>query len=242
LNSSIDPQPHPTPTTESLPAASLQAFTGDLGHLPVDARRVLVQLLLGPAIDGRRHPRLWPVLLRDEAVVRSRLHELFLELVVDRDQQVAFTRQVATEELDVPVLLRRATLSFLDSALLLYLRQRLTQADAQGERAVVALQEITDHLSVFERTGNMDHAKFERHVENAAEKAKKLSLLRRIPGGDDRFEVSPTLKLLFPAEEIQTLTRTYAALAQVAAGDVTTEDSATGELEDEPEIQPEEDA
>jgi hypothetical protein len=202
----------------------------------------LVQLLLGPAVDGRRHPKLWPVLLRDETVVRSRLHELFLEMVVDRDQQVAFTRQVTTEELDVPVLLRRATLSFLDSALLLYLRQRLTQADAQGERAVIALQEMTEHLSVFERNGNMDHAKFGRHVENAIEKAKRLSLLQRIRGGDDRFEVSPTLKLLFPAEEIQTLTRTYADLAQVATGTVTAEDPASGELEDEVETDREEDA
>jgi uncharacterized protein DUF4194 len=242
LNSPIDPQLHPTLSSGPPPTALLQAFTGDSGQLPVDTRRVLVQLLLGPAVDGRRHPKLWPVLLRDETVVRSRLHDLFLELVVDRDQQVAFTRQVATDELDVPVLLRRATLSFLDSALLLYLRQRLTQADAQGDRAVVALQEMTEYLSVFERTGNMDHAKFERHVENAVEKAKKLSLLQRIRGGDDRFEVSPTLKLLFPAEEIQTLTRTYAGLAEVATGDAAADEPVTGELEDEPDTDRGEDA
>jgi hypothetical protein len=95
-------------------------------------------------------------------------------------------------------------------------------------------------LSVFERTGNMDHAKFERHVENAVEKAKKLSLLQRIRGGDDRFEVSPTLKLLFPAEEIQALTRTYASLAQVATSDGIMDDPASGEPEDESETDREE--
>jgi hypothetical protein len=67
-------------------------FVGDTGELPLDTRRALVQLLSGPSLDGRRHPKLWPVLMRDESVIRRRLADLFLELVIDRDVQVAFTR------------------------------------------------------------------------------------------------------------------------------------------------------
>ena len=205
----------PAPGSTEDPDGAL--FAGDCGQLPLDARRVLVQLLLGPSLDARRQTRLWPALLRDEAVVRSRLHDLFLDLVIDHEQQVAFTRQVVSAQLDVPILLRKASLTFIESALLLFLRQRLTQADAQGERAVVALHEMTEHLSVYERERNPDRARFERQTANAVEKAKKLSLLQRIRGGEERYEVSPTLKLLFAAEEIQQLTRLYAALA--AAGD-----------------------
>lgn len=189
-------------------------FLGDTGSLPIDTRRVLVQLLLGPSVDARRQTKLWPVLLRDEAVIRSRMHELFLEVVIDHEQQVAFTRQVTSEELEVPILLRKASLTFLETALLLFLRQRLTQADAQGDRAVVSLAEMQEHLGVFERDNNPDHAKFGRQVVNAVDKAKKLSLLQRIRSSDERYEVSPTLKLLFSAEEIQQLTRTYGQLAQ----------------------------
>ena len=187
-------------------------FLGDTGALPVDTRRVLVQLLLGPSIDARRQSKLWPVLLRDEAVIRARMHELFLEVVIGHEQCVAFTRQVTSEQIDVPILLRKASLTFLESALLLFLRQRLTQADAQGERAVVSLVEMQEHLRVFERDDNPDHARFERQMFNAVEKVKKLSLLQRLRGGEERYEVSPTLKLLFTAEEIQALTRTYAAV------------------------------
>ncbi|MEW6370127.1 MAG: DUF4194 domain-containing protein [Pseudomonadota bacterium] len=189
-------------------------FLGDTGSLPVDTRRVLVQLLLGPSVDARRQSKLWPVLLRDEAVIRSRMHELFLEVVIDHEQQVAFTRQVISDELEVPILLRKASLTFLETALLLFLRQRLTQADAQGERAVVSLSDMQEHLGVFERDNNPDHAKFGRQVVNAVDKAKKLSLLQRIRSSDERYEVAPTLKLLFSAEEIQQLTRTYGRLAQ----------------------------
>jgi uncharacterized protein DUF4194 len=204
-------------------------FTGDRGELPMDTRRVLVHLLLGPALDAERQTRLWPVLLRDEKVLRSRLHELFLELVVDHEQRVAFTRQVVDEVADIPVLLRKAALTFVQSALVLFLRQQLTQADARGERAVVSLDEMREHLRVFERERNADRAKFERQAQGAVEKAVQLNLIRRLRGDDERYEVSPALKLLFPAEEILALTETYARLAQRGA------DLTPGEDEPAPE-------
>lgn len=206
-----------------VPTSEVSTFRGDTGGLPIDTRRVLVQLLLGPSVDARRQSKLWPILLRDEAVIRSRMHDLFLEVVIDHEQRVAFTRQVVSEDLDVPILLRKASLTFLETVLLLFLRQRLTHADAQGERAVVSLEEMKEHLSVFEREGNPDHAKFERQIVNAVDKAKKLSLLQLVRGSGERYEVSPTLKLLFSAEEIQELTRTYAALASTDPA-ATTED------------------
>ena len=212
------------PVVDELEGARTIAFVGDKGQLTVDTRRVLVALLLGPSVDARRQTKLWPILLRNEAILRSRLHDLFLDLVVDHDQQVAFTRQVVAEEVNTPILLRKMPLTFLESALLLFLRQRLTVADAQGERGVVSLQEMQEHLSVFERDDNADEARFKRQTQLAVEKLRKLSLIRLLlGGGDKRFEVAPTLKLLFPAEEIQALTRTYAGLATKPA-DNTLED------------------
>ncbi len=196
--------------TEGAEQESAQAlYHGDSGELSLDARRVLVQLLAGPSLDGRRHSRLWPILIRDETAIRSRLSEMFLELVIDRDLQVAFTRQADTGDLEVPLLLRRAKLTFLDSTLLLHLRQQLTQAEAHGDRAVVSTDEILEFISVYEQAGNTDRALFDRRIHASIEKIKKHSILRKIRSSDDRFEISPTLKLLFSAEEIQALTRIY---------------------------------
>jgi len=184
-------------------------YQGDSGELSLDARRVLVQLLAGPSLDGQRHSRLWPILIRDEMAIRSRLSELFLQLVIDRDLQVAFTRQAETGDLEVPRLLRRANLTFLDSILLLHLRQRLTQAEAHGDRAVVSTDEIVEFLGVYEQAGNTDRALFVKRIHASIEKIKKHSILRKIRSSEGRFEISPTLKLLFSAEEIQVLTRIY---------------------------------
>ena len=204
---------------EDAEAVAVKLFEGDSGELELETRRVLVQLLAGPSLDGRRHAKLWPVLVRDEALIRRRLSELFLELVMDLDLQVAFTRQADAGDLETPVLLRRAQLTFLDSIMLLHLRQQLTQADAQGERAVISVDEIIEHMSVYERSTNTDRAGFNKRIQASIEKIKTHSILQRIRSSEDRFEISPTLKLLFSAEAIQALTRTY---QRMAAGEAVT--------------------
>lgn len=184
-------------------------FLGDVGELSIGTRRVLVQLLVGPSIDAKRHPNLWSVLIENESVVRSRLCDLFLDLVIDRDLQVAFTRQPDTGDLEVPKLLRRARLTFIDSALLIFLRQQLPRFESQGERAVVSIDEIQEYLALFEKSANTDHAGFSKRVQASIEKINKFNMLRKIRGSDDRYEISPTLKLLFSAEEISGLIEVY---------------------------------
>lgn len=184
-------------------------FAGDTGTLPVPARRVLVRLLQGPSLDARRHEKLWEVFKRYEKDLKSRLHDIFLELIVDSEAKVAFTRQVVSDEVDVPILLRKQSLSFIESVLLLFLRQKLTHSDAQAERAVVDQLEMTEYLKAYERSDNVDISRFGRQMEGAIEKAKKLGVLLKLPGADDRFEISASLRLLFPVEEIQALTEAF---------------------------------
>ncbi len=194
--------------------AATETFLGDTGTLPAETRQALVQLLRGPAVDATRHSRLWDIVMRDQALLRVRLHELYLELIVDADHRVAYTRQVTTDSDDAPILLKRKALTLLESALLLYLRRELARADAEGGRAVVTLDDMTGHLQAFAGPGTTDPAGFRRQREGAVEKMKKLTILRVLRDSDDRFEVAPALKLLFGAEQIQRLIETYARLQQ----------------------------
>lgn len=195
-------------------------FEGDTGELTECTRRALVQLLRGPSIDAHTKANLWAVVIRDERILRSRLHELFLELVVDTEDRVAFTRQLDPPELDVPRLLRSHPLTFLESALILHLRALLLQAQGSGERPVVSAAELIEHLSVYERGANTNRARFARQCEAAIERAKVLNVLRTLRGTESRYEVSPTLKLLFDAEQIAALAEAYARASAVPeAGD-----------------------
>ena len=183
-------------------------FSTDTGTLPMEVRRVLVRLLLGPSLDARRHEKLWAVLKKNEVLLCSRLSDMFLELVVDDDAGVAFLRQVTSEEVDVTILLRRQSLSFLESVLLLFLRQKLTQGDVHAERAVVDTTEMREYMQAFEKSDNVDSSRFGKQMEAAIEKAKRLGILHKLTDAE-RFEVSPTLRVLFPVDEIKALGAAY---------------------------------
>jgi hypothetical protein len=194
-------------------------FDGDCGSLPLDARRALCQLLAGPSLDAGRHSQLWTAVLRHETALRSRLCDLFLELVIDREGGVAFTRQFDTGELDTPVLLRTSPLTFIDSVLLLYLRQQLAEAEAHGHRAVVEEAALVDALSVYEKSVSTDRAGFAKRVAGAITKMKDNHVLDKLRGSDDRYEVSPALKLLFSAEDVQVLAQAYRELREGDVGE-----------------------
>ncbi|UKE50981.1 DUF4194 domain-containing protein [Xanthomonas translucens] len=196
------------------PDAGTDLFPGDSGRLPVEARRALCQLLSGPSVDAQRHSKLWPALLRSEAAIRSALADLFLELVLDREAGIAFTRQADTGELEAPVLLRSSPLTFIDSVLLLYLRQQLAEADARGLRAVVEEAQLCEALAVYEKNLSTDRAGFLRRVGNAVQKMKDNHILTRLRGEDERYEVSPALKLLFSAEDVAALAQVYRQLRE----------------------------
>ena len=216
-------QPDRGPEQDGEASESAGLYPGDAGLLPEPARRALVQLLMGPSLDARRHSRLWPALLQHRELIQSRLSDLFLELIVDTERQVAFTRQADTGELEAPILLRRSPLTFLDSALLLFLRQVLVEADTHGEPALISLGDMVEQLRLFEPSDNTDRAGFEKRIRAAIEKAKKNSLIGAIRGSDDRFEVSTTLKLLFGAEEVEALTNIYENLTKDADSGTSTE-------------------
>lgn len=170
-------------------------------------------------------------MLRDETTIRKRLCDLFLDLVIDPDQQVAFVRQFDSEEIEIPKLLRKTQLTFVESVLILFLWQRLAQADANAERAVVSRLDIMEHLAAYERSSNTDHFGFGKRVRAAIEKFKKYNILQKIRASEDRFEVSPTLKLLFPAEQIQALTKVYERLPATDQSFAATENAVDEEEE-----------
>ncbi|MFE5774737.1 DUF4194 domain-containing protein [Brachybacterium sp. NPDC056505] len=167
--------------------------TSGLGALVDESRRVLVALLQGPFVDGRREPQRYGQLLRDRAAIEARLADMFLELVLDDDAQVAFLRQSEADP-DAPKLLRRLSgLNRLDSVLLLVLRQMLLTQSSRGQRAVVSEAEIQQALAAYRRSTSTDEAGFAKEVRASITKIQRAGLLEE---QGDSFEVSPVLRLM----------------------------------------------
>ena len=179
-------------------------WNGDTGTLREDSRRALLELLKGPYLSGRARPRLWAALSADEAAIRSRLHDLFLDLVLDPVDEFAFVRKVRTSELKVPSALRSEALTFIDTAMLLVLRQILLAASGEV-RVIVGKPEVFERLAVY-RDG--DEATFRGNL-NAAW-TRMLNRFRVLHAVDDeRAEISPVVRFLIDADRVAELTAAY---------------------------------
>ena len=193
-------------------------WRGDSGELPDRTRRVLLRLVRGPYLSGAREAQLWSVLLSDEAVIRSRLADIFLELVIDRDNEFAFVRNAPAD--DAPRAVRSEALTFLDTAMLLVLRQTLLSEEGRG-RVIVGQAEVFEQLAVF-RTADRDEKDFASRLNSSWNKMQnKLRVLHAV--GDDRAEISPVLRLIVDAEQIRAITAEYQRIAIEGAGEVAAE-------------------
>jgi hypothetical protein len=178
----------------------------DRGRLPEATRKVLVQLLRGPYVSQERHANSWAVLLGAEDVIRERLGDLFLELVVDVDAGLAFVRNMESDEGELPRVIRSKRLTLVDTALVLFLREQLLNAEATGRRVFVGHADITDQMSVYRNLTQIDESGFNKRVRASIEKMKDQSVL--LPTAEeDRFEVSPILRLVFNADQVIAVTK-----------------------------------
>ncbi|MDT0169741.1 DUF4194 domain-containing protein [Pseudarthrobacter sp. BRE9] len=200
----------PGPVGGEGPLSDVALWEGDTGTLREPSRRVLVQLLRGPYLSASRHGNLWTALLSDEDAVRSSLADLFLDLVTDHAAQVAFVRNTSAD-VDAPKVMRTATLTFLDTALLLHLRQTLLQ-ESGGRKTIVGADEVADQLQVYRGKDNADIAGFSKRINSSWQKMVKYGLLAAT-STEGRFEVSPVLRLVFGAEEIAAVQAEYRRLA-----------------------------
>lgn len=210
-----------SPTDAAVPAAAETSgpaepgtepsglWDGDGGTLREPSRRALVQLLRGPYLSAARHANLWSALLADEDQIRSRLADMFLDLVADHESQVAFVRNIGTP--DAPKVMRTASLTFLDTAMLLHLRQQLLH-DSHGTRTIVGADEVADQLQVYRGSDNADPAGFAKRIDSSWNKMVRFGLLAPT-STEGRFEVSPVLRLVFGPEEIAAVRAEYRRLA-----------------------------
>ena len=185
-------------------------WDSDAGTLSFDSRRALVQLLQGPLVRAEQHPPIWKAILSDETALRQRLADMFLDLVVDEDAGIAFTRiansgnpiRVGKEHyVDMPHVLRVKTLTIIDTIVLLDLRTRLGLA-VPGERVIVDQEELRENASQFRALDDRDEATFNRRFDASLDRMRRDYSLLGDTETEGRYEVSPALKHIFDAQTV----------------------------------------
>lgn len=199
----------PTDSPEAL-------WPGDTGSLSLNSRRALVQLLKGPLITSTKHPAIWSAVLSDESALRARLAEVFLDLVLDENAGIAFTRMVrAGEDLGIPQVLRTETLTHVDTLVLLHLRSQVAHA-LPGERVIVDAEELFAEILVYRSVTDTDEASFRKRFNASLSRIDSKFNLLSSTETQGRYEVSPALKHILDPETVASITAEYQSFADTA--------------------------
>ncbi|WP_291814752.1 DUF4194 domain-containing protein [Cellulomonas sp.] len=205
-----------------------ELFAGDSGTLDADVRRVLVRLLQRRYLLAERNPAQWRTLLENQQVVESRLHDLFVHLVVDHDRGIAYKRQVRSAELDVPVLLRDDPYSRAETLVLVHLRTVFQRSRGAGETSVrVDVEELEQTALTYFDPDDTNVAAHQREIRTAIARLVKEGVIEEESEG--RFRVRSLVEIVLSNERLTELrdwlrTRGGVADSPVDGGDDDTDE------------------
>ena len=196
--------PTPVEQDDERDESSFALFEGDEGRLDELQRRAFVALLRHSYISARTHADEWRAVLDAEYQLRSRLNDLFLELHVDRDREVAWKRQARSESQrrGFPTLLRDVPYTREETIVLVYLRMRL-RADARPgpDQVVVDRAEILGHVAGFRPATATDRTRDEGRVAKAIDRLVTARVLLKT-SDPDRFRIASVVEVLLPLERL----------------------------------------
>ena len=192
----------------------LRLWPQDTGTLPFDARSALLRLVKGPYISETADSSLWRALLNYTEPIRSRLADLFLELVIDAEAGVAFAKNATTEDREFPKAATSYRMTLLDTIMVLLLRRELQMA--QSARAFISKTDLFAQMDQYRPLEKMDQAAYLKRLETSWGRIVKQRLLLK-SDVEGRYEISPVLKLVFGAEEAQAVFDEYQLLLEQQA-------------------------
>lgn len=192
----IDPVPMEDDPTE--------LFPGDAGTLDADVRRVLVQLLRRKFLLAEKNPAQWRTLLENQQIIESRLHDLFVRLVVDHDRGIAYKQQVRSTELDVPILLRDEPYNRAETLVLVHLRTVFQRERGTGETSArVDIEELEQTVLTYFDPRDHNQARSQQEVRAAVQRLSTEGLLVEESAG--RYRITPLVEVVLSTAKLAEL-------------------------------------
>lgn len=185
------------------PGTTPTLFDGDTGTLPRKVREVLLSLLKRPYISEETRKGEYQLIIEHEPALRTRLHDQFLDLVVDREHKVAYKRQAVSEGGEkFPTLLYDKTYTREETILLVVLRRMLSGSN--GDTVYVDRQDLLDAVERYRPETATDRTGDARAVANAIKNLGDSQLLLET-NQPDRYVVPTILRALLDVRRLQLL-------------------------------------
>lgn len=182
--------------------------------------KIAIRLLKGPLYRSR-HRDLWEEMVRDQQNIRHYFQPLGLTLTLDEAEGFAFLVQQQSEsEEDFPRLIPRRNLTFTQSVLLVSLRKRLAEHDAEegAPRLIVSRQEIYAWLKPYLPEVN-NEVKQHKDLDALIKRVSEMGFLSVLTNHPDEFEVLRIIKAIVTAEQINVFIQLFKEHNEAAEGE-----------------------
>lgn len=192
---------------DEAPELTLALFPDDSGGLSLPQRRAFVCLLKNRFVSAADNPVEWRVIREDPEPFKSRLNDMFLDLKLDLQHEVAFKRQAATDGggREFPTLLHDIPYSREETILLAFLRMRFQSERASGhEDVTVDRDEMITHVASFRPAHATNRSGDAAKSNNAVDNLIKAKVLRKT-NDSDRLRVSSVIAVLLPLPRLHEL-------------------------------------
>ncbi len=177
---------------------------------------VIIRLMRG-VVYRESDEETWIALDRQGAAIRDHFDALGVDVVLDDTEGYAYLRSQETtgDQAPLPRLVRRHSLTYNVSLLLVLLRKRLLDFETSGHegKLVLSRDQIVDLLRLF-LSGASNEARVVDTADATIRKAADLGFLRQLPKQDKQWEVRRILKAYVDA---QTLSDFAAKLTEYAS-------------------------
>lgn len=162
----------------------------------------------------------WDDLVRHQGAVRDHFAVVGLEVVIDDDEGYAYLRTADTPEGEdaLPRVIRRRSLTYADSLLLVLLRKRLAEFESAGDpgQLVLTHDEIVEMIQLF-LARSTDEAREAHQVDASINRLVGMGFLRQLKDRKGTWEVRRILKAYVDAETLSDFSAKLAEYAEAGA-------------------------
>jgi hypothetical protein len=166
--------------------------------------------------DVAAHEQVWQTLHRHRAAVTDHFSTIGIDVIVDDTEGYAYlsTREPDSGEEPLPRLVRRRSLTYNVSLLLVLLRKRMVEFESTGDegKLVITREQLVEMLRVFHESSN-NEARIVDQADRTIAQVAELGFLRELRGQPGSWEVRRILKAYVDAHTLSDFAERIVAYA-----------------------------
>ncbi|UNK72606.1 DUF4194 domain-containing protein [Microbacterium sp. H1-D42] len=181
-----------------------ELFPGDRGTLDAQVRRVLAHVLQRRFVSAEGNRAEWALLLEHQQIIESRMHDLYLRLVVDLGRGLAYKQQVRSDEFEVPVLLKDSPYNRTETLVLVHLRTVFQREAAAGEAAPrIDIEDVEQTVLSYLSDADGSTARQQKAIRAALDRLDREGIVDEETSG--RYRISSLVEVVLSAQKLAEL-------------------------------------